>query len=66
MSVNEELAGEIHIPVIKKSKRRKVFEIFKDNICVADLALIGSLSSKNKKINPNKDGIFERTSFWGR
>ena len=65
-SVNEELTREIHIPIIKKFKRRKVFEIFKDNIWVADLAWIGSLSSKNKTINPNKAGIFERTSFWGR
>ena len=65
-SVNEELTEEIHIPVIKKFKRTKVFERFKDNIWVANLAWIGSLPSKNKKINPNKAGLFENTSFWRR
>ena len=37
-SVNEELAQELHKPVIKKFKRRKVYTRFKDNIWVADLA----------------------------
>ena len=32
ISVNEQLAKELHKPVIKKSKRRKVYVIFKDNI----------------------------------
>ena len=40
-SVNEELAQELHKPVIKKFKRRKVSARFKDNIWVADLALMG-------------------------
>ena len=32
ISVNEQLAKELHKPVIKKSKRRKVYARFKDNI----------------------------------
>ena len=38
ISVNEQLAEELHKPVIKKFKRRKVYAIFQDNIWVADLA----------------------------
>ena len=38
ISVNEQLAEELHKPVIKKFKRRKVYARFKDNIWVADLA----------------------------
>ena len=37
ISVNEELAGELHKPLIKKFKRRRVYERFKDNIQAADL-----------------------------
>ena len=32
ISVNEQLAEELHKPVIKKIKRRKVYARFKDNI----------------------------------
>ena len=32
MSVNEELAKELHKPVIKNIKRRKVYARFKDNV----------------------------------
>ena len=32
ISVNEQLAEEIHKPIIKKLKRRKVYTRFKDNI----------------------------------
>ena len=39
--VNEELAQELHKLVMQK------FKNFKDNVCTADLAEIGSLSSKN-------------------
>ena len=45
-SVNKELPQELHKPVIKKFKRRKGYARFKDNNCAADLAEIGSLSSK--------------------
>ena len=50
VSVNEQLAEELHKPVIKNFKRRKVYAKFKDNIQAADLAEMGSLSSKNKNV----------------
>ena len=50
VSVNEQLAEELYKPVIKKFKRRKVYARFKDNIWAADLAEMGSLSSKNKNV----------------
>ena len=50
VSVNETLAEELHKPVIKKFKRRKVYARFKDNIWAADLAEMRSLSSKNKNV----------------
>ena len=50
MTVNEQLAEESHEPVMKKFKRRKVYARFKDNIWAADLAEMGSLSSKNENI----------------
>ena len=37
-SVNEQLAEQLHKPVIKNFKRRKVYTRFKDNIWAADLA----------------------------
>ena len=48
--VNEQLAKELHKPVIKKFKRRKVYARFKDNILAADLAEMESLPSKNKNV----------------
>ena len=50
MSVNEQLAEELHELVTKKFRRRKVYARFKDNILAADLAEMGSLSSKNKNV----------------
>ena len=50
MSVNEQLAEELHKPAITKFKRRKVFARFKDDIWAADLAAMESLSSKNKNV----------------
>ena len=50
MSVNEKLAEELHKPVIKKFKKRIVYARFTVNTLTADLAEIGSLSSKNKNI----------------
>ena len=35
---NEKLANELHKPIIKKFKRRKVYSSFKDNIWGVDLA----------------------------
>ena len=48
VSVNEQLAEELHKPVITKG--RKVYARFKDNIWAADLAEMKSLSSKNKNL----------------
>ena len=42
------LADELHKPVIRKFKKRKVYSQFKDNIWGVDLADIQSLSRKNK------------------
>ena len=50
VSVNEQLAQELHKPAIKKFKRRKVYARFKDNIWAADLAEMKSFSSKNKNV----------------
>ena len=35
---NEELADELHKPIIRKFKKREVYSAFKDNIWAADLA----------------------------
>ena len=45
---NYQLANELHKAVIKKSKKRKVYSSFKDNIWGVDLADIQSLSKFNK------------------
>ena len=50
ISVDEQLAEELHKPVIKKFKIRKVYARFKDNIWAADLAEMEPLSSKNKHV----------------
>ena len=50
ISVNEQVAEELHKSVIKKFKRRKVYARFKDNIWAVDLAEMGSLPSKNKNV----------------
>ena len=44
------LADELHKPVIRKFKKRKVYSQFKDNIWEVDLADMQSLSRKNKGI----------------
>ena len=51
VSVNEHLAEELHKPVIKKSKKRKAYARFKENIWAADLAEMKSLSSENKLLD---------------
>ena len=50
ISVKEQLAEELHKPVTKKFKRRKVYARFKSNIWATDLAEMESLSSKNKNV----------------
>ena len=44
------LANELHKPIIKKIDKRKVYSQFKDNIWGVDLAVMQSLSRKNKGI----------------
>ena len=50
ISVNKQLVEELHKPVIKHFKRRKVYARFKDNIWAADLVEMGSLSLKNESV----------------
>ena len=48
--LNYQLANELHKPIIKKIKKRKVYSSFRDNIWSADLADMQSLSKCNKGI----------------
>ena len=50
ISQNEQLADELHKPIIRKFKKRKVYSTFKDNIWGADLADMQLLSKYNKGI----------------
>ena len=45
---NEQLADELHRPIIRKFKKRKVYSAFKDNIWAADLADMQVTSKFNK------------------
>ena len=45
---NEQLAEELHKPIIRKLKKRKVYSGFKDNIWGADLADMQLISKFNK------------------
>ena len=47
---NEVLAQELHKPAIRKFKKPNVYSRFKDNICAANFAKMGSLFSKNRSI----------------
>ena len=47
---NYQLENELHKPVIRKLKKRKVYSSFRDNIWGVDLADIKSLSKYNKGI----------------
>ena len=47
---NLELANELHKPIIRKIKNRKVYSSFKDNICGVDLADMQFISKYNKGI----------------
>ena len=47
---NEQLANELHKPIIRKFKKRKVYSTFKDNIWGVDLADMQLLSKYNKEI----------------
>ena len=50
INVKNQLVEELHKPLIKKFKRRKVYGRFKDNILAADLTETKSLPSKNKNV----------------
>ena len=45
---NYQLANELHKPIIRKFKKRKVYSFFKDNIWGVDLADMQLLSRYNK------------------
>ena len=45
---NYQLAEELHKPIIRKLKKRKVYSSFRDNIWGVDLADMQSLSKYNK------------------
>ena len=46
---NYQLADELHKPIIRKLKKRKVYSSFRDNIWGVDLADMQSLSKYNKR-----------------
>ena len=48
--LNYQLANELHKPIIKNLKKRKVYSSFKDNILAVDLADMQSLSKYNRGI----------------
>ena len=50
LPVNSQLAKELHKPIIKNFKRRKVYSSFKDNIWDDDLADMQLISKYNKGI----------------
>ena len=47
---NQQLAEELHNPIIRKSKKGTIYSAFKDNIWSADLADIQLISKFNKVI----------------
>ena len=49
MLQNMQLAEELHKPIIKKSKKGRVYSLFKDNIWRADLADMQLISKFNKE-----------------
>ena len=44
MPQNEQLAEELHKPIIRKFKKRKLYSEFKDNTCGADMQLISKFN----------------------
>ena len=47
---NQQLANELHKPIMRKFKKRKVYSFFKDNIWGVDLAHMQLISKYNKII----------------
>ena len=48
LKFNEQLAKELHKPIIRKFKKRKVYSGFKDNIWGSDLADMQLITKCNK------------------
>ena len=46
---NQQLANDLHKPIIRKSKRRRVYASFKDNILGVDLADMQLISKYIKR-----------------
>ena len=51
MPQNDQLAKELHKPIIRKFKKRKVYSSFKYNIWGADLADMQLISKSDEGIN---------------
>ena len=51
LSQNQQLAEELHKPIIRKFKKRKVHSTFKDNIWGADLADMLNLADTIKELD---------------
>ena len=49
MNPKYQLANELHKPIIRKFKKRKVYSSYRDNICSVDLVHMQSLSKCNKE-----------------
>ena len=47
---NQQLANELHKPIIRKFRKRKVYSSFKDNIWGVDLADMQLINKSNKGI----------------
>ena len=47
---NQQLVNELHNPIIRKFKKRKMYSSFKDNILGADLADMQLISKYNKRV----------------
>ena len=45
---NQQLANELHKPIIRKFMKRKVYSSFKDNIWGIDLADMQLVNKRNK------------------
>ena len=50
LEFNEQLAKELHKPIIRKLKKTKVYSAFKDNIWGADLADMQLIRKFNKEL----------------
>ena len=50
IKLNQQLAKELHKPILRKFKKRKVYSSFKDNVWGVDLADMQLISKYNKGI----------------